>query len=73
MALFAEDIGLLEKYFFTPLLDECQSPTDSFDLPGGLFHAMNTPGGVKGVVQGVSYFNGGLFAEPARVELNTAS
>jgi type II restriction/modification system DNA methylase subunit YeeA len=71
MALFAEDIGLLEKYFFTRLLDECKTPTDSYDLLGGLFEAMNTPGGVKGGrFKGVAYFNGGLFSEPARVELN---
>jgi type II restriction/modification system DNA methylase subunit YeeA len=73
MALFAEDIGLLEKYFFTRLLDECKTPTDSFDLLGGLFDAMNTPAGVQGGrFKGVAYFNGGLFAEPARVELEIA-
>lgn len=71
MALFAEDIGLLEKYFVTQLLDECKSSQDSFDLLGGLFAAMNTPGGVKGGrFKGVAYFNGGLFAEPAQIELN---
>ncbi len=70
VALFAEDIGLLEQYFVTKLLDECKSPKDSFDLLGGLFAAMNTPGGVRGGrFQGVDYFNGGLFAEPARIEL----
>lgn len=26
MALFAQDIGLLEKYFFKRLLDECNTP-----------------------------------------------
>ena len=31
---------------------------------------MNTPGGTPGGrFKGVDYFNGGLFAEPARVEL----
>ena len=48
VALFAEDIGLMEKYFVTQLLGECKSPTDSFDLLGGLFTAMNTQGGTKG-------------------------
>lgn len=71
MALFAEDIGLLPKYFFTRLLDECESPQDSFDLLGGLFGAMNTKGGVQGGrYKGVPYFNGGLFREPVHLELN---
>ncbi len=70
VALFAEDIGLLERYFVTQLLDECKQPRDSFDLLGGLFAAMNTPGGTHGGrYKGVDYFNGGLFAEPARIEL----
>jgi len=71
MALFAEDIDLLEKYFVTRLLEECKKPADSYDLLGGLFEAMNTKGGVTGGrYKGVAYFNGGLFADPARVELN---
>jgi hypothetical protein len=70
VALFAEDIGLLEQYLVTRLLDDCQQPRDSFDLLGGLFAAMNTPGGIRGGrFQGVDYFDGGLFAEPARIEL----
>ena len=69
VALFAEDIGLLERYFVTQLLDECKQPRDSFDLLGGLFTAMNTPGGTRGGrYKGVDYFNGGLFAEPARID-----
>ena len=71
MALFAEDIGLLEKYFVTEVLDECKSKQDTFDLLGGLFTAMNTKGGVTGGrFKGVAYFNGGLFAAPAYVELD---
>lgn len=70
MALFAEDIGLLEKYFVTQVLEQCKSKQDTYDLLGGLFEAMNTEGGVKGGrFNGVAYFNGGLFAKPARVEL----
>jgi hypothetical protein len=70
VALFAEDIGLIEQYFVTRLLDDCQEPRDSFDLLGGLFEAMNRPGGTPGGrFQGVAYFDGGLFAEPARLEL----
>jgi len=70
MALFAEDIGLMEKYFVSQLLDQCKSPQDSYDLIGGLFEAMNTKGGVQGGrFKGIQYFNGGLFLSPARVEL----
>lgn len=70
MGLFAEDIGLLEKYFVTRLLEDCKSPRDTYDLLGGLFSAMNTKGGTHGGrYMGVPYFNGGLFAEAAKVEL----
>lgn len=70
IALFSEDIGLLPKYFFTQLLDECVDPPKAFDLLDGLFRAMNTPGGVSGGrYKGVPYFNGGIFATPAPVEL----
>lgn len=70
MALFSEDIGLLDKYMVTKVLDECKSPQDTHDLLGGLFTAMNTKGGVRGGrFKGVPYFNGGLFADPAHVEL----
>ena len=71
VALFAEDIGLLERYLVIQLLEECKSPRDSYDLIGGLFTAMNTKGGMKGGrFKGVDYFNGGLFIEPARIELH---
>ena len=70
MALFAEDIGLLEKYFVTRLLDDSKTPADAYDMIGGLFDAMNTIGGVQGGrYKGVPYFNGGLFTEPSWVEL----
>jgi hypothetical protein len=71
VALFAEDIDLLPKYFVTKILEECKNPADGFDLIGGLFEAMNTnPPKSGGRFKGVSYFNGGLFREPARVEIN---
>ena len=71
VSLFAEDIGLLDKYCVTHLLDECKRPADSYDLLGGLFVEMNTPGKTPGGrYKGVNYFNGGLFAEPARIELD---
>ncbi len=70
VALFSEDIGLLEKYFVARLLGECDEPTHSFDLLGGLFVEMNSPGRTAGGrFKGVDYFNGGLFAEPVRLEL----
>jgi SAM-dependent methyltransferase len=70
VSLFAEDIGLLQKYTVTQLLDDCHSPRDTYDLLGGLFVEMNTPGRTPGGrYKGVEYFNGGLFAEPVRIEL----
>ena len=70
MALFAEDIGLLEKYLIAGLLDECKKPEDTYDKLGGLFLAMNNKAGnAGGRYKGVAYFNGGLFANPAQVEL----
>ncbi|SFW74597.1 DNA methyltransferase [Luteibacter sp. UNCMF366Tsu5.1] len=70
MALFAEDIGLLEPYFFAHLLRDCNTPADAYDLIGQLFVEMNTPGVTGGGrFKGVPYFNGGLFASPARIEL----
>ena len=70
VALFAEDIGLLEKYFVTNLLNECHSPTDTYDLIGGLFAAMNSREAAHGGrFKDIPYFNGGLFSEPARLEL----
>lgn len=70
VALFSEDIGLLPKYFVTQLLNECTDPPKAFDLLTGLFTAMNTHGGVRGGrFKDVPYFNGGLFAQSAAVEL----
>ncbi len=70
VALFAEDIGLIEKYFVGRLIEECQTGADAYDKLGGLFEAMNTPKpATGGRFKGVAYFNGGLFAQPARLEL----
>jgi hypothetical protein len=72
MCLFAEDIGLRDKYFFARLLDECTTPAQAYDLIGGLFVEMYTPGKTSGGrFNGVDYFNGGLFREPARIELDS--
>ena len=71
VALFSEDIGLLEKYMVARLLDDCKKPKDSYDLLGGLFVEMNTPGKTAGGrFAGVDYFNGGIFSHPARIELD---
>lgn len=71
VALFSEDIGLLDQYTFTRLLEECDEPRKSYDLLGQLFIEMNTPGKTPGGrLKGVDYFDGGLFAEPARIELH---
>jgi type II restriction/modification system DNA methylase subunit YeeA len=70
VALFAEDIGMLPRYMVAQLLDECRTKQDSRDLIGGLFEAMNRPAKTPDDrYHGVDYFNGGLFAEPARLEL----
>jgi type II restriction/modification system DNA methylase subunit YeeA len=70
IALFAEDIGLLDPFTFTRLLDECTTPSRTYDLIGGLFVEMNTPGKTPGGrFKGTEYFNGGIFEIPAHVEL----
>ena len=72
VALFAEDIDLLEKYTVVRLLEDCKNTRDSYDLIGGLFVAMNTPNKASGGrFKGVDYFNGGVFAEPAMIELES--
>lgn len=42
MALFAEDIDLLPRGFFTELLEECRNGASSSDLIGGLFRQMGS-------------------------------
>ena len=70
VCLFSEDIGLLPKHFFTQLLDECLDPPKAFDLMDGLFRAMNAKQGTRGGrFAAISYFNGGIFAQSAAVEL----
>lgn len=72
VALFAEDIDLLERFTVQRLLEECKNPADSYDLIGGLFVEMNTVGVTPGGrYKGVPYFNGGVFAQPARIELDS--
>ena len=71
VALVSEDLGLLPDLIVTRVLAEAiKDPPTSYDLLGGLFRAMNTPGRTDGGrFAGVDYFNGGLFAEIDPVEL----
>ena len=70
VALFAEDIGMLPRLMMAQLLESCKTKQDSRDLIGGLFEAMNTKDKTPDDrYHGVDYFNGGLFAKPARVAL----
>lgn len=72
VALFAEDIGLMPQYTFARVLEEADTPQKAYDLIGGLFTAMNTPGlTAGGRFAGVDYFNGGVFAQPVAIELAT--
>jgi hypothetical protein len=70
LCLFAEDIDLLPRGFFSELIDDCISGESSFDLFGDLFRWMNSPrppGG--GRFKAVGYFNGGLFSVVDPVDL----
>jgi len=74
VCFFSEDIGLLPRHFFTTLLEECSDPPKAFDLLDGLFRAMNQPEGARGGrYRDVPYFNGGIFAESAAVEIQPDS
>ena len=71
VCFFAEDIGLLPRALFTDLLEESTTPAKAFDNLNGLFHAMNQREGVAGGrYKGVEYFNGGIFAHSAALELD---
>lgn len=73
MAMFSEDIGLLPQHSFTRALDDARTGSDAYDLIGGLFREMNTPGTTSGGrYVGTPYFNGGLFAQVDPQELADA-
>ncbi len=71
VALVSEDLGLLPDNVVTRALgDALKDPPTSYDLLGGLFREMNSPGFTPGGrFAGVDYFNGGLFATVDPVEL----
>lgn len=72
VGLFSQSIGLLEKGFFSQLVDECREGASSFDLLGDLFRWMNSRIPAKGGrFKHVQYFNGGLFSIVDPVDLNT--
>ncbi len=72
LAMFAEDRGLLPKDLFVSCVQDClgEKKKSSYDVLGGLFLAMNTPGITPaGRYKDVEYFNGGLFERVHPIEL----
>lgn len=70
LAMFAEDRGMLPQSMFIACVQACLGGESAYDLLGGLFNEMNTPGITPaGRYKGVDYFNGGLFAEIHRLDL----
>ncbi|MDF5723391.1 MAG: N-6 DNA methylase [Rhizonema sp. PD37] len=68
--MFAEDRNLLPRDLFISCLDDCLKGESSYDVLGGLFHAMNQLGKIPaGRYRGVDYFNGGLFSKIHPIEL----
>ena len=72
LCMFAEDRGMLADQQFSMALESCRENREStFDVLGGLFTAMNTPGVTPGGrYKGTPYFNGGLFASIPQIELS---
>ncbi len=70
MTLFAEDIELLPRHFFTQAVHDCLEGGSAYDLLFGLFREMNSPGRTPaGRYTNTPYFNGGLFATITPIEL----
>lgn len=70
LAMFAEDRGLLPRDLFISSVQNCLNGASSYDILGGLFREMNTPGITSaGRYKGVDYFNGGLFSVIHPIEL----
>lgn len=71
--MFAEDLGQLEGYLFTQIVDDliADSRRSSADDLGQLFEWLNRPGErpAGGLYATTRYVNGGLFEHPARVHL----
>jgi hypothetical protein len=71
--LFAEDLGQLEGFLFTRIVDDLivNPQRSSADDLGALFEWLNRPGERPsgGLYATTRYVNGGLFEHPARVHL----
>ena len=72
LCMFAEDRDMLPNRQFSLALETCREKNENtFDVLGGLFNAMNTPGVTAGgLFQGTPYFNGGLFSEIPQIDLS---
>jgi SAM-dependent methyltransferase len=72
LCMFAEDREMLPNRQFSLALETCREKSEStYDVLGGLFNAMNTPGVTAGGrFKGTPYFNGGLFSEIPQIELS---
>jgi type II restriction/modification system DNA methylase subunit YeeA len=64
IALFAEDVELIENTFFTRLLERCNQGESSYDLVTGLFRQMGNPQRAPqgSLFENIPYFNGGIFS-----------
>jgi SAM-dependent methyltransferase len=69
IAMFAEDIGLLPRQYFTSLLYQAAEKGDASKRLAELFHQMSTPG--DGARE-IRYFNGGLFKTPVTLPVSPA-
>ncbi|MEQ8272481.1 MAG: N-6 DNA methylase [Deltaproteobacteria bacterium] len=73
VAMFAEDIGLLPKEYFTALLYQAGVDGDAEAKLGELFRWMNTPRAERDEEsKSIPYFNGGLFEGATDLALNDA-
>lgn len=70
VAMFAEDVGLLPKEYFTTLLYRAAEKGDAEDRLSKLFAAMSTEGDND---SGIPFFNGGLFTDPVSLRLGDAT
>jgi SAM-dependent methyltransferase len=72
LCMFAEDRDMLPNRQFSLALETCREKREStYDVLGGLFNAMNTPGVTAGGrFKGTPYFNGGLFSEIPHIDLS---
>ncbi len=71
VAMFAEDVGLLPKEYFTTLLYRAAEEGDAETKLGELFSAMSTKP-KKGEERAIPFFNGGLFTDPVALNLGAA-